>query len=317
MKLKEIGEFGLIGRLKKDPESGRVIKGIGDDCAAVKDGNKILLYTADMMVEGSHFIKAWHPPEKLGRKLICSNLSDIAAMGGTPEYALISLGAPPDEDVEYIEGIYRGIYGMAGRYGIDVIGGDTVESPLLILSMTMSGIIDENNISLRSDAKIGDYILVSGPLGGSKAGLELLKNGYDSPKGAIEKHLDPGCRTDISRKIAPFINAMIDISDGLASDLRHICEESGVGAIIEKDKIPIDEDTRRAAEILNSDPYDFALHGGEDYELLFTVSEENLDKVRGYGTVIGRIAGKAVGIKMRDEDGKLVEIKDGYEHFRE
>ncbi len=317
MKLSEMGEFGLIERIYRENKRADVIKGIGDDAAVIRYGNEFLLYTTDMMVEGSHFIKSLHPPYKLGRKAMESNVSDIAAMGGIPEYAMVSIALRKDEDVEFVDDLYRGIYEVADRYSIEIIGGDTVSSDGTVISIALMGRTDKEHLTLRSGAKVGDYILVSGPLGASRAGLELLKKGLNEPKGPIEKHLDPGCRMDMARDVALHANAMIDISDGLASEIRHICEESGVGAVIEKDRIPIDDETVEASKILGVNPYEYALRGGEDYELLFTVSERNLDAVKGYGGVIGRIAGKGVGIKIRDENGKMEDLGNGYEHFRE
>ena len=316
MKLGDVGEFGLIKKVSRRAKRSEVLIGMGDDTAVIRDGNEFLLYTTDMMVEGDHFRREWFPPEKIGRKAMASNISDIAAMGGIPEYALISISLRADMDVEFVESIYKGLYEVADRYGIDIIGGDTTHSSLIVINVALTGRTDEGHLTLRSGAKSGDYILVSGPLGASRAGLELLKKGLNEPRGPIEKHLDPGCRMDIAREVALHANAMIDISDGLASEIRHICEESGVGAIIENGRIPIDNETIEASKILGTDPYEYALHGGEDYEFLFTVSENKLDAVKGYGKVIGRIAGKGVGMKIRDENGNMEDLGDGYEHFR-
>ena len=317
MKLGDVGEFGLIKKVSRRAKRSEVLVGIGDDAAVIRAGKEFILYTTDMMVEGDHFRMEWHPPEKIGRKAMASNISDIAAMGGIPEYALISISLRSDISVEFAESIYKGMYDTADRYGVDIIGGDTTHSSLIVINVALTGRTDERHLALRSGAKSGDYILVSGPLGASRAGMELLLHGYTEPKGPIEKHLDPGCRMDIARDISRYANAVIDVSDGLASEIRHICEESGVGAIIEKEKIPLDRETIKAAKILETDPYDFALHGGEDYELLFTVSEENLDKVRKYGTVVGRIGGKGIGIRMRNEKGEIEDLKGGYDHFGE
>lgn len=314
MELGEIGEFGLIKRISRDAKRKEVLLGIGDDTAVIRDGKEFILYTTDMMVEGDHFRKEWSPPEKIGKKAMASNISDIAAMGGMPEYAMISISLSSDVSVEYVESIYKGIYEVADRYGVDVIGGDTTHGSLMVINVALTGRTDEEHLTLRGGAKPGDYILVSGPLGGSRAGLELLLHGYRKPEKPIEKHLDPGCRMDIAREISLYANAMIDVSDGLASEVGHICEESGTGAVVEKEKIPLDKDTVKAAEILDMDPYDFALNGGEDYELVFTVAEENLERVRNYGTIVGRIGSRSMGVKIRDESG-IKELKGGYVHF--
>ncbi len=314
--INELGEFGLIKRLSRKPRRSEVVAGIGDDAAVIRDGKGFILYTTDMMVEGDHFRREWSPPEKIGRKAMASNISDIAAMGGIPEYALVSISLRSDISVEFVESIYKGMYEVADRHGVDIIGGDTTHGSLIVINVALAGRTDGEHLTLRSGAKVGDYILVSGPLGASKAGLELLLHGYTEPKGPIEKHLDPGCRMDIARDVSRYANAVIDVSDGLASEVGHICEESGVGAIIYKEKIPISKETFEAARILEVSPYDLALHGGEDYELLFTVSEENLDAVRKYGTVVGRIGGKGMGVKIREKSGKIEDLKGGYEHFR-
>ncbi len=315
MKLYEIGEFGLIKKISRTPKRKEVFVGIGDDAAVIKVGEEFILYTTDMMVEGDHFRTEWHPPEKIGRKAMASNISDIAAMGGMPEYALVSIALRSDMEVEFVESLYKGMYDVADRYGVDIIGGDTTHGSLMVINVAVTGRTDKGHLTLRSGAKTGDYILVSAPLGGSRAGLELLKRGYKEPKAPIEKHLDPGCRMDIARDVALFASAMIDVSDGLASEVRHICEESGIGAIIERERIPLDRETMKAGKILDMDPYDFALHGGEDYELLFTVPEENLNKVRRYGTVVGRIVDKDMGVRI--ENGEIMDLKGGYEHFIE
>lgn len=315
MDLREIGEFGLIKRLSRKAKRRDVMVGIGDDTAVIRSGNEYLLYTTDMMVEGDHFKVEWSRGEQVGRKAMASNISDIAAMGGVPEYALVSIALPSDVSVEYVESIYDGMYEVADRYGVDVIGGDTTHGALMVINIALTGRADEEHLTLRSGAKIGDYILVSGPLGGSRAGLELLMRGYKEPQWPIEKHLDPGCRMDIALDVARYARAMIDVSDGLASEVRHICEESGTGAIIEKENIPLNEETIKAGEALGMDPYEFALNGGEDYELVFTVPEKDVHTAQAYGTVVGRIVEAEKGVKIRLREGELLELSGGYDHF--
>jgi len=316
MKLGEIGEFGLISRLTREAKNPNIVVGIGDDAAVVQDGDGYMLYTTDMLVEGDHFRMDWATPEQIGRKAMASNISDIAAMGGIAEFALVSIALTDNMDVETVEGIYSGMHQVADRHGVEIIGGDTTHGRIMVLNLVVTGKADERTLSLRSEAKVGDYIFVTGPLGGSRAGLELLLKGLKEPEGPIKKHLDPGCRMDISREIAPLANAIIDVSDGLASEVGHICERSGVGAVVEKERIPLDEETIEAGRIAGKDPYGFALNGGEDFELEFTVSPGNLEDAKRFGTVVGRIIEKDKGIHLVDSDGKITSLKGGYDHFR-
>jgi len=313
MKLEEIGERGLIKRITRKPGRKDVVVGIGDDAAVIRFGERFLLYTTDMLVEGDHFKIEWATPEQIGRKAMVSNISDIAAMGGTPDYALVSISLNDEVEVEFVDGLYRGMHEIGDEHGVEIIGGDTTHGGLIVINIIVIGETDEEMLCLRSGAQKGDYILVSGPLGGSRAGLELLYRGYSEPRGPIEKHLDPRCRIDISGRIAPYTNAMIDVSDGLASEIAHICEESRVGAIIERNNIPMEQATRETGDILGLDPFRFALDGGEDFELVFTVPSENLEYVRGHGIVVGRIVEEDKGIKMIN--GETIDLVGGYDHF--
>jgi len=314
VKLSEIGEFGLIDKLTREIKSGEVVIGIGDDAAVLRDGTGFRLYTTDMMVEGDHFRLGWADPVQIGRKAMDSNISDIAAMGGFPDFALVSMALTENVEVETVEGIYRGMYEVADRYGVEIIGGDTTHGNNMVLNLVVMGRTDDENLCTRSGAKAGDLVLVTGPLGGSKAGLELLLRGYKEPAAPVRKHLDPGCRMDISRSISPFASAMIDVSDGLASEVGHICRRSGVGAVVERALIPLHEGCVEAAEKVEGDPYAFALSGGEDFELVFTVPRKDLDRVRGYGVVVGRITHKKEGMWLKGPD-RRTPLGGGFDHF--
>ncbi|MBW1677294.1 MAG: thiamine-phosphate kinase [Deltaproteobacteria bacterium] len=316
MKLSELGEFGLINRLTREAKNPNIVVGIGDDAAVLRNGEEFILYTTDMLMEGDHFRMDWATPEQIGRKAMACNISDIAAMGGVAEFALVSIALTDNIDVETVEGIYRGMHEVANRHGVEIIGGDTTHGRVMVLNVVVTGKADEENLSLRSGAKVGDYILVTGPLGGSRAGLELLLRRLREPERPVRKHLDPGCRMDIAYKIAPIANAMIDVSDGLASEVGHICERSGVGAVVEKERITLSEETIEAGRIVGKDPYGFALKGGEDFELVFTVSPGNLERAKRFGTVVGRIAEREKGIHLVSPDGKITSLEGGYDHFR-
>ncbi len=307
MKVGDVGEFGLIERLSEIAGT----EYIGDDCAVIRDNGKIILYTSDMLVEGVHFIKERHPPFKLGRKAMCSNISDVAAMGGRPEYALVSIALRPDTDVSFVENLYRGMRDAAEEWGVEIVGGDTVKGKDIVICISLAGTADERSLTLRSGAKEGDFVLISGALGGSLAGLRALENGIDAPD-AVERHLDPGCRADISEKIGNIANSMIDISDGLASEIGHISEMSMVGAKIYADRIPVHPSVYPVADALSLDPVEMALSGGEEYELLFTVAEEHLKEAEKYGTPIGRMGGEGVRLI---KDGKEMKIGKGWVQF--
>ena len=233
-------------------------------------------------------------------------------MGGMPKYALVSLILPRDIDVEVIDKIYKGMRQACKKYSIDIIGGNTTHAKQLIIDIDMIGEVKKENLCLRSQAKPGDFILVSGDLGSSTAGLHLFQKNIKGHEKVKKKHLEPEAKFHKVKKILRYINAMIDVSDGLASEITRICEQSRTGAIIFCDNIPVKEETRNAAKALKENPLDYALFGGEDFELVFTVSEENLDKVRGF--LVGEII-KEKGIYLYSNGKKQLLKKHGYDHF--
>jgi thiamine-monophosphate kinase len=312
MRIKDIGgEFALINRVTRP---GGALVGIGDDAAVLKyTRDRHQLLTTDMLCQDDHFKLEWFTPRQIGLKAMESNVSDIAAMGGLPTYAVISLSLTPDTTVEFVEGFYEGLYESADRHNVRIIGGDMTHASIVVVNVALLGEVEKDMLCLRSAAKVGDLICVTGDLGRSAAGLELLKSGA---KGNVMGHLEPRCRLKEARKIARYANAMIDVSDGLASEVNHICEMSGVGAILFKDLIPISKYTKDAAMRTGKDPYGFALSGGEDYELVYTVPQKDLGKIRVDCpvTVVGKILPKRKRTTIYDGRGRRP-LRGGYDHF--
>jgi len=313
MRIKAIGgEFALIKRITKAAKGRDIIKGIGDDAAVIKASGKLLAITTDTLVEGDHFSFKWFTPKQVGKKAIEINASDIGAMGAVPKYVLVSLVLPADIDVETVDEIYNGMWEAGKKYNTKIIGGNMTHGKELVIDIDMIGEAKKENLKFRSNAKPGDFIFVSGDLGASTAGLKLfLKNvkGHDYVK---KKHLEPEAKFYKVRKFLKYINAMIDVSDGLASDITRICEQSNVGAVIFKDNVPIKDETRRAAKDVGKDAVDYALYGGEDFELIYTVSEKKLNKVKGF--LVGEIT-KKKGVRLYSDGKERLISKHGYDHF--
>jgi thiamine-monophosphate kinase len=273
-------EWDLIEALSREfgPAPPQVILGIGDDCAALAlNGTDYLLWTVDTLVEGVHFDLAYTSLSQLGWKSLTVNLSDIAAMGGDPRQALLSLGWPPALDRRLALEFAAGLAQAAREYGVAVIGGDTVSSPGgLIVTVTLTGQVPGAQMLRRSGAKPDDLIFVTGPLGEAAAGLEILRQGLslapDLKEPLIEAQLRPRPHLKASRLLARqgLASALIDTSDGVATDLYHICRAGNVGARINRTKVPVSPRVQTAAPHLGRDPLDLALTGGEDYLLLFT-----------------------------------------------
>jgi len=331
MKISDLGEFGLIGRIRRTYATGtaRAPIGIGDDAAAlaVSPGMTVLA-TTDMLLEGVHFDLATTELASLGWKAAAANLSDIAAMGGMPRFALVGLGIPRRFAAEDIAAFYRGFMQLGREHGLQLVGGDTCSSQGgLVISVTVLGEAARKAIVTRAGARPGDRIFVTGTLGDSGAGLEILRNaewGMGNEKSAvkklIERHQKPVPRVAWGRKIglAGAASAMIDVSDGLSSDLGHICEESGVGAEIIADRVPLSKELRRTTG-LRRPALEYALEGGEDYELLFTVPPRKAAALRALripAAEIGTVT-KAGGMRIIDRAGKAKRLAPaGYDHFR-
>ena len=325
MLIRNIGEFNLINRISANlgSPSRYVIAGIGDDSAVLhSSGNRLQLVTTDMLVEGVHFRASTASPFQIGWKSLAANISDIAAMGGEPTYAFVSIGLPKDTDVEFVDDIYSGMKEIAEQYSVDIVGGDTVSSPEIIINISLLGEVEPENCILRSGAEVGDAVFVTGDLGGSSAGLEILERKL--PLDKKEKHLMPIPRVHEGRLLAKSgcVTAMIDISDGLASEIHHICKQSGTGAEIFMKYIPLSDNVPIVAEYTGKDPYHFALYGGEDYELLFTCKPEKVPYIREIFTIntdltmIGNIVENERSVCIRDLSDRLIMLNSGgYDHF--
>ena len=319
MQIKNIGgEFGLIDRISRNIRlySKDVAVGIGDDAAVLRyNKNNYMLFTTDMLVEKDHFSLKYSTPLQIGMKAIEQNVSDLAAMGGIPKYAVVSLALPNEISVEFIDGLYKGINKKSKKYKIDIVGGNITHSKEIVINVALIGLVEKKYLTLRSGAKIGDLIFCSGDAGKSTAGLELLRHNKNGK--SIKKHLEPECRLELARKLVKVgINSMIDVSDGVASEVRHICDESKVGAVIYADKIPISKNTINDAKKVGKDAVDFALYGGEDFELVFTANKTKLNELKKYDVkAIGEVVDRKNGIKLI-RNNKKTNIESGFDHFK-
>jgi thiamine-monophosphate kinase len=324
MRIDDIGgEFTLIERLCAHVPAvhKNLLAGIGDDAAVIggiqADGSHLLV-TTDMLVENSHFKCEWAAPEQIGIKSVVCNVSDIAAMGGTPTFMFVSLALPPTTEVEWAESLYRGMGRACRRYGVILAGGDTTHGAAVTINIALLGRVAPENLCLRSHARPGDLLCVTGPVGTAAAGLAMMSAGFETPDLLKEKHLMPGCRLDVSPAIAPLAHAMIDISDGLAAEVNHICKQSKTGAEIVAADIPLHPLAVEAARLTENDPLSFALAGGEDFELLFSITPQNRQQLERRGidiVTVGKVTDAAAGIFLRMPDGKSQALAGGYNHF--
>jgi len=328
--LREIGEFGLISKIRNWTDASRadVVQGIGDDVAVVEMGKKVLLITTDILIEGIHFERSWTDPFRLGKKALAVNLSDIAAMGGIPKYFLISLGLPKTLPFSFVSLFYRGLKEMARRFQVDLIGGDTSLAQKIIINICLIGEGKRGGLLFRNGAKVGDDLYVSGTLGDSALGLKILqdKSIPKKPKGLIDRHLSPTPRIELGQALGrkQIASAMIDVSDGLLSDTKHILEESKVGARIWEDRIPLSGPFRKWVSPSSKDRYRIALAGGEDYELLFTASPKWKASILSLShslniaiTRVGEILPKKEGFHLIGKEGeKILSPRTGFDHFK-
>lgn len=336
--LSALGEFGLIHHLTKNIrlKNASTLKGVGDDAAVLDYGGKKLLVSTDMLIQSVHFDLTYTPLKHLGYKAVASNVSDICAMNGTPRQIVVSLALSNHFSVEGTDELYSGIYLACERYGLDLVGGDTTSSRTgMCISITILGEAEEEEIVYRHTARENQLICVSGNLGAAYMGLQLLERektvfsgrpeaaqpdftGYEY---ILERQLKPEARTDVIRQlrekgIRP--TAMIDVSDGLASEMLHICKDSGIGCNLYEEKIPIDYQTFKMAEELNMNATVCALSGGEDYELLFTAPLEAYDTLLTLETVsiIGHTCKPGEGCNLITRDGNSFELKaQGWTNF--
>lgn len=303
--LNTLGEFGLIDRIKSKftNKNAETIKGIGDDAAVIDVGDKYMLVTTDILFEGIHFDLSYSPLRHLGYKAVAVNISDIAAMNGIAKQITVTIGLSNRISVEAIDELYEGIKFACESYNVDLIGGDTSASASgFVISITATGFVDKDKIVYRNGAKPNDILCVTGDLAAAYFGLQVLErekqvylaNPNMQPELTekeylVGKLLKPEARTDIIHELNELgvvPSSMIDISDGLASELLHICTQSGVGAMVFEDKLPIEDITMVTATEFNVSPITAALNGGEDYQLLFTVKQSDFDKIKNMSDVL-------------------------------
>ena len=326
----QLGEFGLIDHLTKgfDIKHSSTLKGIGDDAAVLDFKNKKTVVSTDLLIEGVHFDLSYMPLKHLGYKAVVVNLSDIAAMNAKPTQITVSIAVSNRFPLEAMEELFGGIALAAKVYNIDVIGGDTTSSQKgLIISITAIGEANEDEIVYRNNAKENDLLVVSGDLGSAYMGLQVLERekqvfqvnpnnqpDLDAYTYLIERQLKPEARTDIKElleKLEVKPTAMIDVSDGLSSELLHICKQSNVGCNLFEEKIPVDPQFIDVCEEFNIDSTTIALNGGEDYELLFTIPLEDFDKIKANPnfTVIGHITQASEGVNLITRANTKIPLK--------
>ncbi|MBE9661140.1 thiamine-phosphate kinase [Mucilaginibacter myungsuensis] len=336
--LSHLGEFGLIDHLTKNIELKQAgsLKGIGDDAAVLDFANKKVLVSTDMLLEGIHFDLAYTPFKHLGYKAIQVNLSDVYAMNGTPTQVTVSIGVSSKFPLEAIEELYQGIHIACEKYNVDLIGGDTSASKQgLVISVTVLGEADEKDIVYRNGAQEGDLLCVSGDLGGAYVGLQLLEREklvyLENPKiqpdlegkdYIVERQLKPDARKDVVELLKAWgvtPTSMIDVSDGLASEVLHICKQSDKGVQLYEEKIPIDPMTYETAREFGLDPTICALSGGEDYELLFTVKQADHDKIKHHPdiSIIGYMTEASAGCNLVSKSGNVHKLTaQGWNAFK-
>lgn len=338
--ISSLGEFGLIDRMQSRlvdiPRSENLIVGIGDDAAVYRAGETTLhVVTTDVLIEGVHFDRTFIPTSYLGWKAIAVNVSDVVAMNAKPLYATVSAGLPRNFSVEMMDGLYDGMAEACRAYGMELVGGDTSTAHALYLSITVIGEVDEKDVVFRRGANVGDYLCLSGDVGGAYAGLKVLLDqreqlenmgeSYEPDLEAfqyvIQRQLRPKARLDVIeglKKAGVRPTSMIDISDGLASEVHHIGMRSGVGATVRVPAVPFDPETRAVADQFMDDIDAYALFGGEDYELLFTVVPEDVQKIDDMQgvSVIGTIEEASKGVRAYSPETGLMPLHPaGYQHF--
>jgi thiamine-monophosphate kinase len=325
IELNELGEFGLIKHLTQTIEvkNKSTVKGVGDDAAVIDHGKLQTVVTTDMLIENIHFDLTYSPIKHLGYKAVIANISDVFAMNAHPTHITVSIALSNRFSLEAIEELYAGIQLACKNYEVDVIGGDTTSSVSgLVISITALGEVDKKDLVLRSTAKENDLVCVSGDLGAAYVGLQVLErekavfkeNPNMQPELAghdyiLERQLKPEARKDVIqhlKKLDIMPTSMIDISDGLASELLHLCDQSNLGCSLYEEKLPIDHTTYNTALDFNLDPTVCALSGGEDYELLFTISQKDHDKIKEDSiiSVIGHMSDVNSGHNLISKDGQ-------------
>jgi len=337
LEISQLGEFGLIDRIREkfDKSHARTIFGIGDDASVIDSGEDYTLVATDMLVEGIHFDLAYTPIQHLGYKSIAVNVSDIAAMNGKAEQVTVNIALSNRFSVEAVDALYEGIKAACVNYGVDLVGGDTTSSAGgLIISVTAVGRVAKNKVAYRSGAREHDIVCVTGDLGGAFTGLQVLERekqvflanpemqpGLEKYEYIVGRQLKPEARTEIILDLEEFgiiPTSMIDVSDGLASELLHISKESKIGIRIYEDKIPIDQMTYDTAVEFQIDPVTCALNGGEDYELLFTINKADQEKLKNHPDIhmIGYVHTRPAENVMITKSGTVVPLRaQGWNHF--
>lgn len=336
--LADLGEFGLIEHLTKDfqTEHPETLLGIGDDAAVIAIGNELCqVVTTDLLSEGVHFDLTYMPLKHLGYKAVAINVSDICAMNAIPKQITVALAVSNRFSVEALEELYAGMKAACADYNVDLIGGDTTSSQSgLVISITALGTAPKDQICYRSGAKEYDLLVVSGDLGGAYMGLQVLERekevfkanpniqpDLDGHDYILQRQLKPQARLDVIKMLKELgvkPTSMIDISDGLASEILHICKASQVGCHLYDEKMPIDAKTSMVAIDFNLDPSMCALNGGEDYELLFTIDQKDVELIQSNPnfSIIGHITNAADGTYFIDKTGSAVTLRaQGWKHF--
>lgn len=315
-RVSDIGEFGLIERLK----ALDVVRGIGDDCAVITppDGRDLVM-SADALIEDVHFRHKWTSWRDLGYKSMAVNLSDIAAMGATPHGALVTLGLRADTDADDVMAFYDGAAEVLIPLGAAIVGGDIVASPTATsISVTAYGSIAHGAAALRSGARVGDGVWVTGTLGDSAAGLLLLDGGHADFPALVSRHSRPSSRVEAASSliVTCAVHAMMDISDGLAGDVGHLCRESGLGVVIDETALPISDDLRAACVRFGWSVQALAIYGGEDYELLFTLASSADPPMIGVPVTRIGVVQAEPGVRLRDADGSVTPVTTrAFQHF--
>ncbi|MFQ5601802.1 MAG: thiamine-phosphate kinase [bacterium] len=334
MSLKDLGEFGLIEMIKSRVHKSApdLLVGIDDDAAVFRlSKDRVALLTTDAFIEGVHFDLGYFTFYQLGWRALAANLSDIAAMAGLPKYAVVALGLPAGTSENSVMELYRGMSDMADEFHVLIVGGDTIKSPARIyISVTVLGEVEADKMTRRSTARVGEGIYVTGNLGCACAGRRVLSSLEEALKqqfaSTAEKHLCPMPRVEVARHLAEnfAIHSMIDISDGLASEINHLCRLSEVGAVINETELPLNEEVKQIAKTFGQKALDYGLYGGEDFELLFTAPREDRNEIlnacqQKFGlacSLIGEVVEKTNGIKLKDRKNQLTPIlRVGFDHF--
>jgi thiamine-monophosphate kinase len=319
MDIKELGgEFKLIELITAQFRNHHDVPvTIGDDCAVSRnsDGSSTV-WTTDVLVEGDHFNCDWSTPQQIGRKTLEVNVSDVAAMGARPQFLLLNLVLPRSTKIEWVHGVYDGIREGCDEYGITLLGGDTTRGAAKMVGAMVTGTCKRP--VLRSGAQVGDVIAVTGDVGGSAAGYLMFRGGNRPEGHVLGRHLEPRCRLDVAHLVARYATALIDVSDGVASEVRHIAARSGVGAVVFEGLLPIHPETVVAATTAGTTGAQCALSGGEDYELLFACNPASVAPLREAGVDfarIGEILTSAGSLLLSTESGKEIPLPFGYDHF--